>query len=269
MNYYEHHIGDYDSATAHLSMLEDAAYSRLMRLYYRKELPIPVDVAEACRLIRAHTKEERKAVESVLREFFTLSADGWHQSRCDGDIERFQKKAERNREVGKLGGRPRKTETQEEPRNNHGGFSEEPKQNPLQTPDTRHQTPEEKKERSPVGSRLPADWVCPEDWLDYCRSERPELEASVVACNFADYWHAKAGAGARKADWLATWRTWVRKEDAPKPQGRPPPESFRAQEQRLAAERVAEASPRIARRMNPNPTFDYVDMETPDVPRLA
>jgi DNA-binding transcriptional MocR family regulator len=51
--------------------------------------------------------------------------------------------------------------------------------------------------------------------------------------------------------------------------GRPPPESFRAQEQRLATERVAETSPRIARRMNPNPTFDYVDMETPDAPRLA
>jgi uncharacterized protein YdaU (DUF1376 family) len=141
VNYYEHHIGDYDSATAHLSMLEDAAYSRLMRLYYRKELPIPADVAEACRLIRAHSKDERKAVETVLREFFHLEADGWHQARCDGDIDRFQKKAEKNREVGKLGGRPRKSKTQTEPTNNHGGYFQEPKRNPLQSPDTKPQTP--------------------------------------------------------------------------------------------------------------------------------
>jgi uncharacterized protein YdaU (DUF1376 family) len=151
LNYYEHHIGDYDSATSHLSMLEDAAYSRLMRLYYRKELPIPADTAEACRLIRAHSKDERKAVESVLREFFKLEADGWHQTRCDGDIDRFQKKADRNREVGKLGGRPRKTETQKEPTNNHGGYFEEPKHNPLQSPDTRPQTPSTK-ETVPVGT---------------------------------------------------------------------------------------------------------------------
>ena len=28
MNYYEHHIGDYAAATGHLSLLEDAVYSR-------------------------------------------------------------------------------------------------------------------------------------------------------------------------------------------------------------------------------------------------
>lgn len=89
MNYYEHHIGDYDAATAHLSMLEDAAYSRLMRLYYRKECPIPADIATACRLIRASSKDERKAVETVLREFFVLGDDGWHQVRCDADIARY------------------------------------------------------------------------------------------------------------------------------------------------------------------------------------
>ena len=31
------------------------------------------------------------------------------------------------------------------------------------------------------------------------------------AAKFADYWHAKAGKDATKADWSATWRTWCRK----------------------------------------------------------
>ena len=55
--------------------------------------------------------------------------------------------------------------------------------------------------------------------------ERPDLSAEDVrreAECFADYWHAKAGADARKADWLATWRNWVRNQrsgSAQRPQG--------------------------------------------------
>lgn len=92
MNYFELHIGDIDSATAHLSMLEDGAYSRLMRLYYRTEKPLSADVRQICRLMRAQTKPERDAVQAVLSEFFELQEDGWHQHRCDEEIARFQDK---------------------------------------------------------------------------------------------------------------------------------------------------------------------------------
>lgn len=36
--------------------------------------------------------------------------------------------------------------------------------------------------------------------------------AGKVADSFADYWRAKAGSGAVKLDWFATWRNWVRRE---------------------------------------------------------
>lgn len=136
MNYYEHHLGDYDAATAHLSWLEDMAYTRLMRLYYRKELPVPTEVKEACRLVRAITKEQKVAVESVLKEFFELSSDGWHQKRCDEDVAKYQQRVAHNREVGKKGGRPKKDKTQTEPAGNPVGYFREPEQNPPQTPDT-------------------------------------------------------------------------------------------------------------------------------------
>ena len=111
MNYYPHHIGDYDSHTSHLNWLEDAAYSRMIRLYYRTEKPLSSKVEQICRLLRANSAAEKKAVNQVLEEFFILQDDGWHNSRCDAEIHRANSKAERNREVGKLGGRPRKTET--------------------------------------------------------------------------------------------------------------------------------------------------------------
>ncbi len=90
MNYYEHHIGDYAEATAHLNFIEDAAYSRLIRKYYASEKPIPVDLKAVQRLVGARTKEEREAVCTVLEEFFTLQEDGWHNKRCDKDISRYK-----------------------------------------------------------------------------------------------------------------------------------------------------------------------------------
>lgn len=89
MNYFELHIGDYEADTAHLSMLEDAAYGRMMRIYYRTERPLPVDVKQVCRLVRATSKPERDAVQQVLSEFFELREDGWHQGRCDAEIADF------------------------------------------------------------------------------------------------------------------------------------------------------------------------------------
>jgi uncharacterized protein YdaU (DUF1376 family) len=90
MNYFELHVGDYEAATAHLSMLEDAAYGRMLRVYYRTEKPLPADVKQVCRLVRAQSKPERDAVQAVLDEFFELQADGWHQARADAELHRFR-----------------------------------------------------------------------------------------------------------------------------------------------------------------------------------
>lgn len=86
VNFYPHHIGDYLSGTSHLTWTEDCAYRRLLDAYYTRESPLPGDIAACCRLVRAASKDERKAVETVLTEFFHLSAEGWRHSRCDAEI---------------------------------------------------------------------------------------------------------------------------------------------------------------------------------------
>lgn len=97
MNYYEHHIGDYAEATAHLSFVEDAAYSRMIRKYYATERPLPVDVKAVQRLVGARAKEEREAVEAILHEFFELQDDGWHQVRCDLELHKYTAKQDKAR----------------------------------------------------------------------------------------------------------------------------------------------------------------------------
>jgi uncharacterized protein YdaU (DUF1376 family) len=90
VNYYEHHIGDYDEATSHLTACEDGIYSRMIRKYYAKEKPLAADVAELKRLMRCKSAMERAAVDKILAEFFRLEEDGWHQNTCDEVIAAYQ-----------------------------------------------------------------------------------------------------------------------------------------------------------------------------------
>lgn len=87
MNYFPFHVGDYAAATAHLTWDEDMAYTRLLRAYYLTEQPIPLD--KAYRLARATTPAQRKAVDTVLAEFFVKTDNGYQQTRCDAEIAKF------------------------------------------------------------------------------------------------------------------------------------------------------------------------------------
>lgn len=123
MHLYRHHIGDYAAATGHLSFVEDAAYCRLLRIYYATEKPLPADVCAVQRLASARSREEKKSVELVLKEFFSLDDDGWRNKRADEEIAAYKARSLKNKEIGKKGGRPKKTETVSE--ENPNGFDSE------------------------------------------------------------------------------------------------------------------------------------------------
>jgi uncharacterized protein YdaU (DUF1376 family) len=69
VNFYKHFIGDYARDTAHLSMLEHAAYRLLLDHYYATERKLPMP-AQCERICRASTEEEKLAVRTVLAQFF-------------------------------------------------------------------------------------------------------------------------------------------------------------------------------------------------------
>lgn len=95
MNYYPFHIGDYASATRHLSWDEDMAYRRLIDAYYTKEEPIPLDRRQAYRLVCATSEGQREAVDVVLTEFFQETPEGWRNARCDAEIAACRVKSEK------------------------------------------------------------------------------------------------------------------------------------------------------------------------------
>lgn len=108
MNYYQHHIGDFMRDTAHLSPVEECFYRRALDWYYVNEKPLPLDLDQVNRYLRAKTKTDRTAIGIVLSDFFKKTASGFVHSRCEIELEKFRCKKDASRENGKLGGRPKK-----------------------------------------------------------------------------------------------------------------------------------------------------------------
>ena len=69
------------------------------------------------------------------------------------------------------------------------------------------------------GSRFAFEEI-PDEWVQFCGKMCWPLDRiNSTFEQFGDYWRAVAGAKGRKADWLATWRGWCRRENE-KPPGR-------------------------------------------------
>ena len=120
------------------------AYTRLLRAYYRREKPITED--EKYRLARAVTKAQKVAVDSVLREFFFLEADGWHNRRADQEILTYQAQASTNRRIAR-----------------ERFVDESPTVLPTNTLPNQNQNQKKKQQ----GAGAPPDWVPLEAWTAY------------------------------------------------------------------------------------------------------
>lgn len=136
MNHYPHHVGDFNNATRHLTFVERALYRELLDLYYDTEQPLNADATKLARRVLAHTDEQREALRVVLEEFFVLEGDGWHNARCDREIQAYHQKQEQQSRAGRAsaakrgkgagsreGGNKRSTATPRNPSSGEDGGS--------------------------------------------------------------------------------------------------------------------------------------------------
>lgn len=61
------------------------------------------------------------------------------------------------------------------------------------------------------GTRLPDDFTVTPEMAAWAREKAPSC-GSADHDAFCDYWRAVPGAKGHKADWVATWRNWMRRE---------------------------------------------------------
>ena len=143
MRHYPHHIGDFNSATRHLTRVERSLYRDLIDLYYDTEQPLNGDFDKLARRVICDD-EDKPALRDVLNEFFVELSDGWHNARCDDEIAKYQGQIEQASRAGKASAAKRY------------GAEPTPVERPLdsrctnqnQEPRTKNQEPKEKKSAS-------------------------------------------------------------------------------------------------------------------------
>jgi hypothetical protein len=59
------------------------------------------------------------------------------------------------------------------------------------------------------GTRLPPDFQVTPEMVAWARAKVPSVDGRGETEKFRLYWAAKAGAGATKVDWEATWKKWM------------------------------------------------------------
>lgn len=101
MDWFKFHIADYMQATQHLSMLEDGAYQRLLRVYYQQEGPIKVEERVVFRLCNALHHREKEAVRYILGKYFIPLEGYYHNTRADEEIQKYQAQCIANRRTSR------------------------------------------------------------------------------------------------------------------------------------------------------------------------
>jgi uncharacterized protein YdaU (DUF1376 family) len=150
MHYYQFNIGDYRKDTVHLTPIEHYIYRTLIDWYYLDENPIPLETQSVIRRLSLGLDNEQNLI-NVLSDFFKKDVDGWHHVRIDSEIITYHANVLKNKVNGKLGGRPKKTQSV------ILGNPSKSQINPNQEPITNNHKPI--KYTPPIPAELLAEWL--------------------------------------------------------------------------------------------------------------
>lgn len=135
MHYYKHHIGDFRAGTSNMTRQERWLYRDMLDVYYDKEQPLPLEPQDVADQIGAQS-DELPLIAKILRLKFNRTETGWVHERCETELDAYRTNAEKARENGQKGGRPRKNNPagyQPVPSGMRLGTGLEPAGNPEQT----------------------------------------------------------------------------------------------------------------------------------------
>jgi uncharacterized protein YdaU (DUF1376 family) len=215
--YFPLYPDDFEADTAHLTLAEDGAYNRLLRLCWRTPgCSLPADRAWIHRRMRAHTEADKAVVDTVLDEFFALRDGRVSNARLAKEWRIANESHKRRVEAGAKGGKAKALKDGHSAPSNAEAKPKQPEPEPEPYTEEANASSVGARKR---GTRLPADWALPDDWRDWAVSQHgmTAASASFEAEKFRDHWQAKAGRDAAKLDWAATWRNWCRNATARRP----------------------------------------------------
>lgn len=210
--YFPMYPADFEADTSHLTLEEDGAYNRILRLMWMTPgCSLPDDAAWISRRMRVDAETYARVIAPLIEEFFKRQGGRIISPRLREEFEKADQTYKKRSEAGKKGGRPKALDN--EGKHEKAGLSRA-KGGPKQP----EPEPEPVKKEEPKGSskkrasRLDPNWTLPKAWGEWAMNEGlSEVCTRREADKFHAYWVAKAGRDAAKLDWKLTWENWVRK----------------------------------------------------------
>lgn len=216
------YVDDYEAATAHLTIEEDGAYNRLLRLCWRTPgCSVPDDPKWIMRRMRVSADDYYRVVEPLIDEFFTRGMGRVFSARLQREMDKSKALHDARSAAGRKGNEKRWHDPQKTKplKNNNSGYRKaiakqsHPEPEPEPYPDKNmgaHTAPP----KTSRGSRLREDWVLPDEWLqDAVSKQWPESVVRAEAEKFRDHWSSVSGKAGVKLNWQATFRNWLRKAE--------------------------------------------------------
>lgn len=227
------YIGDYLRGTTRLNTEQHGAYLLLIMDYWGNGPP-PDDDTILASICRASPQSWKK-LKPVISGFFTAQDGAWHHARIDDEIQKAKNGKEKAgakaaaAAEARWGKEAAKHDKNNAPSNtsSYAPSIDEALHKECPSPSPTSLKTKPKSKADATASRLPADWTPDPGDIEFCKTERPDLDPLAVAAQFVDYWIAQPGVKGRKVSWPATWRNWVRNQRAAQPRAGPAkPEKF-------------------------------------------
>lgn len=107
--YFRLYPTDFEADTSHLTLAEDGAYNRLLRLCWMTPgCSLPNDEAWIMRRMRVRSDEEKEVVRTILAEFFTVEKQRVSNPRLTREYQHSTERSNSASKNGAKGGRPAK-----------------------------------------------------------------------------------------------------------------------------------------------------------------
>ena len=136
--YFPMYPDDFEADTAHLTLAEDGAYNRLLRLCWRTPgCSIPADRQWIYRRLRALSDDDRAVVDTVLDEFFVESDARFSNARLTKEWLAANEAHERRKNAGSKGGKNKSLKTKETGSSNAKAKPKQPEPEPEPEPEVR------------------------------------------------------------------------------------------------------------------------------------
>ncbi|MBM1556685.1 YdaU family protein [Sulfitobacter mediterraneus] len=209
--YFPMYPTDFEADTSHLTLAEDGAYNRLLRLMWMTAgCSLPADDAWIMRRMRVDEDTFYTVVKVVMDEFFTVQKGRLISPRLAKEYQKTDVAHKKRVAAGSKGGAAKALKTNKSGSTNAKAMLKQPEPEP-------ELIKREAKASPKKAHRLPENWTLPKQYGDWAIEQGwPDQAVRLEAEKFRDFWVSKAGRDAAKLDWLATWRNWMRNSKTPK-----------------------------------------------------